>query len=138
MPVGEHHDGFQMYDSELSEWNSAKMGPKRDILEELKKSIEDKGMAFSVSSHRAEHWWFFSGGRDFDSDVQDEKYRDFYGPAMPSPEDLFDVVASKPDEEFLDDWLARTCEMVDKYKPSIVYFDWWIQNCVEHTWNPSL
>ena len=26
VPVAEHHDGFQMYESELSDWNSAKMG----------------------------------------------------------------------------------------------------------------
>ena len=40
VPVAEHHDGFQMYDSEYSEWNAAKMGPKRNILEELKTEAE--------------------------------------------------------------------------------------------------
>ena len=27
VPVAEHHDGFQMYRSELSHWNAAEMGP---------------------------------------------------------------------------------------------------------------
>jgi len=31
------------------------------------------------------------------------------------------------DTLFMEDWLARTCEIVDKYQPKIMYFDWWIQ-----------
>ena len=38
-PVAEHHDGFQMYKSELSEWNASVMGPKKDILGELDERI---------------------------------------------------------------------------------------------------
>ena len=30
VPVAEHHDGFQMYKSDLSEWNAAEKGPCRD------------------------------------------------------------------------------------------------------------
>jgi alpha-L-fucosidase len=33
-----------------------------------------------------------------------------------------------PDEAFLKDWLARSCELVDKYQPRIVWFDFWIQH----------
>ncbi|HEX3231912.1 MAG TPA: alpha-L-fucosidase, partial [Pyrinomonadaceae bacterium] len=35
VPVAEHHDGFAMYDSGVSDWTAAKMGPHRDIIGEL-------------------------------------------------------------------------------------------------------
>ncbi len=31
MPVAEHHDGFQMYDSEVSEWMRPKWGPSATL-----------------------------------------------------------------------------------------------------------
>jgi alpha-L-fucosidase len=37
-----------------------------------------------------------------------------------------------PDLEFLDDWLVRTCELVDKYQPQLIWFDWWIAQPVFH------
>ena len=69
MPVAEHHDGFQMYDSDLSDWCAAKMGPKKDILGQLKQAFEKKNLTLTASSHRIEHYWFMSGGKDFDSDM---------------------------------------------------------------------
>ena len=53
---------------------------------------------------------------------------DFYWPAMPEPHhhDLFSK--PEPSQEFLEDWLLRTCEIVDQYRPKLVYFDWWIQH----------
>ena len=35
VPVAEHHDGFQNYESELSRWNAVEMGPHRDITGDL-------------------------------------------------------------------------------------------------------
>ncbi|HZR38552.1 MAG TPA: alpha-L-fucosidase [Ktedonobacteraceae bacterium] len=119
VPVAEHHDGFAMYDCSFSEWNAAKMGPKRDIIGELAAATRRQWLVFGLSSHRAEHWWFFNGGLAFDSDVQDAHYAGLYGPAQSE--------AMPPNEEFLDDWLARTCELVDKYQPQLVWFDWWIE-----------
>jgi len=31
-----------------------------------------------------------------------------------------------PDQAWLDNWLARSTELVDKYHPDFFYFDWWI------------
>ncbi len=130
-PVAEHHDGFQMYDSQLSDWNSVKMGPNRDIIGELKAETEKRDMKFCTSTHRAEHWFFMGHGKEFDSDIKEPmKKGDFYWPAMPEPDnqDLFSE--PYPTKEFLDDWLARTAEIILEYKPKLLYFDWWIQHQV--------
>jgi len=137
MPVAEHHDGFAMYDSDLSEWTAVKMGPKRDVIGELAEATRKHDLVFSVSSHRAEHWWFFDGGRKFPSDVQDPANDGLYGPAVEASSEGHNSAEWKskdwtprPDAKFLEDWLARCCEVVDKYQPQIVWFDWWIEQIV--------
>ena len=129
MPVAEHHDGFQMYDSELSEWNAANMGPKRDVLGELYTAFDKQGLVKCASSHRVEHWFFMGHGKDFDSDIKEPLKRgDFYWPAMEEKEHYDSFSTPTPTKEFLDDWLCRCCELVDKYRPKVVYFDWWIHH----------
>jgi alpha-L-fucosidase len=138
VPVAEHHDGFPMYDSSLSEWTAARMGPKRDVVGELANAARKQGLVAGVSSHRAEHWWFFDGGRKFDSDVQDSRFDGLYGPAVTaSPTASHDSTdwrskdwRPRPNARFLDDWLARCCELVDKYQPQVFWFDWWIEQAV--------
>ena len=129
VPVAEHHDGFQMYRSEISHWNAYEMGPHRDVLGELKNNCRTLGIEFGASSHRAEHWFFMDGGKNFDSDIKEPLQRgDLYWPSMPSAE-LHDIYSKpEPSEEYLQDWLVRCCELVDNYRPKIVYFDWWIQH----------
>ncbi len=130
VPVAEHHDGFAMYDSGLSDWTVAKMGPHRDTLGELAKAVRAEGLRFGLSSHRVEHDFFLGPGRTISSDVNDPKYAAFYGPAHTwlkgssnSPLDNdFTYVSSA----WADDWLARSAELVEKYHPDLVYFDWWI------------
>ncbi len=123
VPVAEHHDGFPMYDCSFTDWSAAKMGPKRDLIGELSHAVRAEGLIFGVSSHRAEHWWFYDGGMAFNSDVKDPRYSGLYAPAQPEK-------GSTPDKAFLDDWLLRTCELVDKYQPQLIWFDWWIEQPV--------
>lgn len=131
IPVAEHHDGFAMYQSDLTDWCAGKMGPKRDVLGELATAIRSEGLHFGASSHRVEHDWFFDGGRTFDADVKDPKYAAFYGPAHPRlvkpghEDNLIEDWTYVP-PVFKDDWLARTAEIVEKYHPDVLYFDWWI------------
>jgi alpha-L-fucosidase len=129
VPVFEHHDGFAMYDSELSDWTAVKMGPHQDLAGELAKAVRSEGLHFGASSHRIEHDWFMDVGHAIDSDVDDSRYAAFYGPAHPHLwqhgrpllED-WTYLSS----QFADDWLARDAEIVEKYHPELMYFDYWI------------
>ena len=126
VPIAEHHDGFAMYDSDLSDWTVVKMGPHRDVLAELSAAIRGAGLHFGLSSHRAEHNYYYGEGRSIRSDVNDPKYTSFYGPAHPWLNDPhFNPVNewSYVSDAWLRDWLARSVELVEKYKPELIYFD---------------
>lgn len=129
VPVAEHHDGFQMYKSDVSHWNAYEMGPKRDVLGELSEAFQKRGMELGASTHRVEHWFFMSHGKEFDSDIKDPMQRgDFYWPAMPEADHHNIYSEPTPTDEYLQDWMIRTCEIIDNYRPRILYFDWWIQH----------
>jgi len=129
IPVAEHHDGFAMYNSDLTDWCAAKMGPHRDAVGELAQATRAAGLHFGVSSHRAEHYFFLNVGREIDSDVRDPQFAAFYGPAHVgvTNKNQLHWQGGHPDAAYLDDWMARVTEMVDKYQPEIVWFDWWIE-----------
>ena len=130
VPVAEHHDGFAMYDSGLSDWTAAKMGPRRDVIGELAKAVRAEGLHFGASSHRVEHNFFLGVGRAIPSDVNDPTYAAFYGPAHNWLENKNHTPLSNEftyvSTAWADDWLARSSEIVEKYHPDIMYFDWWI------------
>jgi len=130
VPVAEHHDGFSMYDSGLSDWTVAKMGPHRDTTGDLAKAVRAAGLHFGLSSHRVEHNFFLGVGRTIASDVNDPQYAALYGPAHTWLNNKWgtplDGDFTYVSQAWADDWLARGAELVEKYHPDIVYFDWWI------------
>ncbi|MFZ9661082.1 MAG: alpha-L-fucosidase [Chitinophagaceae bacterium] len=129
VPVAEHHDGFAMYKSSLTKWNAFDMGPHRDIVGEIAAATKKAGLVFGLSSHRIEHWWFFNHGKTFNSDVLDPKYADFYGPAHEENETM--------SPEYMNDWLLRNVELVEKYQPQLFWFDWWIEQPVLEPYRKS-
>lgn len=120
IPVAEHHDGFAMYDSDLNEWNAVKMGPQRDILGELKSAIEKHQLTFGLSTHRAENAWYYHEGTLFPSDVQDSTIT-LYG---------YRYERDHYTDESSRDWLEHTYELIDKYQPQLIFFDWTVNNPV--------
>lgn len=143
VPVAEHCDGFAMYASSFTPYNAVQMGPHRDVVGELERATRARGVHFGVSSHTAEHWWWYGVGNVEPSDVRDRtQLTNFlYGPAEPMalPQQLGAMVDPykepdgshlemwlPPDKKFLDNWLAQSSELVDRYSPDFIYFDWWI------------
>ncbi|TWI85605.1 alpha-L-fucosidase [Lacibacter cauensis] len=132
IPTAEHHDGFAMYESALTKWDAKDMGPRIDFIGELGKAVRKEGLKFGVSNHRMEHWDFMYPQLKIKTDLFDPAYSDFYGPPQVPPQ----RTEKKPGEEviedqqkayqsvpFLEEWLMRCQELVDKYQPDMFWFD---------------
>jgi alpha-L-fucosidase len=132
VPTAEHHDGFAMYDSKLTRWNSKNMGPHIDFIGELAKAVRKQGLKFGVSNHRMENWDFMYPMLNVKTDLFDPKNADFYGPpqvppvrkqAKPGEEVIEDQSVAPQSKAFLEEWLVRCQELIDNYKPDIFWFD---------------
>jgi alpha-L-fucosidase len=144
-PVGEHHDGFAMWDTRYSEWNAARMGPKRNIVAELEKAIRKQNMRFMVALHHAENWWFFPHWLN-EYDTSEAGYSGLYGPlhnqewAQQKPvinrlENDWEFqgdLQAQPSKEFLEQWLGKTKEVIDNFHPDLLWFDYGIRWIQEH------
>ena len=113
-PVAEHHDGFAMWDTKYSEWNATKMGPKRDVVGELAVAIRKRHMKFVTAFHHAEAWFYFPTW-DPSYDCGDPRFSGLYGPIH--------AKGALPTKAFLDDWKGRVEEVIDRYDPDFIWFD---------------
>jgi len=112
-PVAVHHDNFAMWDSQLTRWNSVGLGPHRDITGELEKAIRAHGMKFITTFHHGFAWRYFEPS--FKYDGADPKNVDLYT-EVHDPKD-------PPSRHFQDQWLAMVYEVMNKYHPDLIWFD---------------
>lgn len=126
VPVAEHHDGFSLYANSYTKWDSTEMGPKRDIVSELGEAIRARGLKLGVSSHRAFNFGYYV--RDESFDTVDEENFGLYGEPR---DDLYyssgrDQGWFPQSDTFMDNWLVRTAEMVEKSQADLLWFDFGI------------
>jgi alpha-L-fucosidase len=105
-PVAEHHDGFSMWDSQVSEWNSAARGPRLDLLSLFAEAYREQGLKLLVAMHHAFH---FTGYFDHVPPQSTETLRKLYGQLDPETENRL--------------WLAKLKEVIDLARPDIIYQD---------------
>ncbi|WP_139956948.1 alpha-L-fucosidase [Flavicella sediminum] len=127
-PVAQHHDGFAMWDSEVNPWNAADMGPKRDILGEIFKSLKKKGLKTIATFHHARNGQRNANKPENWKTAYDSHY--VYHPDLPTAttdpklRKLFGNFEKI--EEFNQYWLDQVNEVVDKYSPDILWYDSWL------------
>ena len=117
-----HHDGFLLWDSERSRWNSQNMGPKRDVYGEIAAAVRKyDDMKLLATFHHGRTFGYCTGSMKEDDitdqmrqdwDVLDPDYSDFYWTAF----------TGSP-KEFSDQWKLKVNEVVDKYRPDLIWFD---------------
>ena len=52
VPVGEHHDGFPLWNTRTTGFNAVRMGPRRNIVAELGAAARSLGMRYAPSYHQ--------------------------------------------------------------------------------------
>lgn len=130
-PVAEHADGFAMWPSDVTPWNAVEMGPKRDVVGEMEAAVRKRGLRFMTSLHHHWKWaWYPTGTPQVD--VSTARARALYGP--PAPIEAFDATPVEmsyeelppehlPPRDFADEWLVKTKEVIDGYRPDLLWFD---------------
>ena len=121
IPTAQHHDEFALWDSQVTPWNAARMGPHRDLIGELARAIRRQGLKFGVSNHGIENFQFVNPRPELAAQLKAE-HADLYDPEWAD----FYHVADRSDaacEKFLVNWYERVTELVDRYQPDLLWFD---------------
>ncbi len=159
--LANHHDNFDCYDSTYHNWNSVRIGPKKDIIGIWAKTARDHGLRFGVTNHsgHAWHWFQTAYGYDPEGPLAGVPYDGFTtkaqgegkwwegldpqelytGATMPLPKGITTIKEARDwhnqhdakwteapppgNPEFVDRWFLRCQELVDKYRPDLLYFD---------------
>lgn len=64
--LGNHHDNFDLWDSQYQEWNSKNIGPRKDILAAWAEACKKHDIPFGVSLHADHAWSWYEPSRRYD------------------------------------------------------------------------
>lgn len=132
-----HHDNFFNYASAIHPWNSVKVGPQKDITRLWQDAAKQQGLPFGLSEHLGATftWWKVNKGRDRSGPFAGIPY-DGADPAQASlylnNHQHYDPEASTaidvrewytPDRAWHEHWLDVMVEIIDQYKPDLLYSD---------------
>jgi alpha-L-fucosidase len=90
-----------------------KLGPHRDLTGELEKALRKRGLRFFASFHHGFAWEYYEPAFNFDA--ADPQWSDLY--TEPHRH------GTAPSTRFQDKWLAMVDELVRKYEPDLIWFD---------------
>lgn len=64
--LANHHDNFDNYNSSHHEWNSVRIGPKKDIVGIWARLARQHGLRFGVTNHSGHAWHWFQTAYAYD------------------------------------------------------------------------
>ena len=119
-PVAEHHDGFSMWDSDWTPWNAMDKGPHQDIVGELEKAIRKQGMRFITTFHHSKNNLWKKDGKW----TGHYTFVNEYFPSLLKDPERAIMYGDMPRKTFLQMWRGKLEEVVNKYHPDIMWFDY--------------
>lgn len=149
--MGNHHDNLDLWDSPYQPWNSAKVGPKKDIIGGWAAAAKRQGLPFGVSLHAAHAWSWFEPAQGTDKngvpndgrltkadgkgtwwdglDPQDlyaqnhKPSPDFMNPGLIHSRWNWGNGVTPPDNAYCTKFYNRTVDLINRYQPDLLYFD---------------
>ena len=147
--LANHHDNFDCYDSKYQAWNSLRIGPKKDIVGLWEKAARGAGLRFGITVHAARAWKWFEVAQGSDKegpqkgvpydgkltkadgkgtwwdglDPQDLYAQNHKPPVYGTDRKTVVTPGENPTREYCERFFNRTIDLVDKYKPDLLYFD---------------
>jgi len=143
--MANHHDNFDMYDSKYQPWNSVAVGPKKDIVGGWAKAARAAGLRLAVTCHGDRAWsWYQDAQRaDTSGPLAGVPYdgvltkadgkglwwegldpQDLYAQYHPIGSYNWQQSGNPPlDKAFIEKFFNRTIDLLDKYRPDLLYFD---------------
>ncbi len=135
--LANHHDHFDLFNSTYQPWNSVQVGPKKDIIKEFADASRAANLKFGVTSHDNRHleWWKPVFGADesgeykgipYDGRLTKEDGKGKWWDGL-DPADLYGPIPEnrtpKVIEAIKENWEKRHLELVNTYKPDLLYYD---------------
>jgi len=127
--LANHHDNWDNWDSTHHRWNSVRVGPKKDIVGLWAWAARTYGLRFGVTEHLARSWSWFNTNKGADQqgphkgvpyDGNDPAYADLY---FPPHDDAGSSYPKDPPESWPRTWFWRIRDLIDTYKPDLMYSD---------------
>ena len=160
--LANHHDNFDAYNSRFHNWNSVKLGPRKDIVGIYGRLARQHGLRFAVTNHSSHAWNWLQVAYDYDPEgpmagVRYDAYtltqadgkgkwwegfdpQELYtgrNEVMPdgittiadankfhaANDARFGEIIPPMNPQFAYNWFLRCQDLVDSYKPDLLYFD---------------
>ena len=140
--LGQHHDNFDLWDSPYQEWNSVRVGPKRDIVRGWAQACKKYKMPFGISMHGSHTWTWLESSQYFDGNLTKEEGKGQWWEGL-DPQELYAQRhpmsegndhgggkqwdwgngAARPSDYFMQKFQNRVLEAINTFNPDVLYFD---------------
>jgi alpha-L-fucosidase len=147
--LADHHDNFDLWDSNYQPWNAVKIGPKKDLIGGWAGAARENGLRFGVSVHASHAWSWYepSQGADktgpfagvpYDGKLTKADAKGQWWDGL-DPQDLYaqnhvpgrglvwdwnpSNGSSIPDAAYCEKFYNRVSDLINKYHPDLLYFD---------------
>ena len=144
MALGNHHDNFDLWNSPYQEWNSANIGPKKDIVGGWREACRKAGLPLGISIHASHAWTWLEPSQNYDGNLTKADGVGQWWEGL-DPQELYaqnhahskgwdnsGTIHSQwnwgndaclPSQAYKQKFQNRVLELIDDYQPDMIYFD---------------